>query len=79
MRYRELAASVRDNREMKYLARYGYHEVLEGDPVAGVVLYEVPDTQTAKDWYGSPEYQHAMAYRQSGASWTVILLEGLAV
>lgn len=43
--------------EVKVLAAYGHHEVLEGDPVEGVVIAEFPSFEAAQSWYHSEAYQ----------------------
>ena len=61
------------------VARGGRAEKLEGDvPVNRVVVLEFPSYAQAKGWYDSPEYQAALAIRQSCSTGTIILVEGLA-
>ena len=52
---------------MKVLVGYGRHEVLEGDPVEGVVIAEFPTFEAAKAWYDSPAYQAIRPRRLKGA------------
>jgi uncharacterized protein (DUF1330 family) len=63
----------------RYVARGGRAEKLEGDvPVNRVVVLEFPSYAQAKAWYDSPEYQAALAIRQSCATGDLILVEALA-
>jgi uncharacterized protein (DUF1330 family) len=63
----------------RYVARGGRAEKLEGDaPVNRVVVLEFPNYEQAKGWYESPEYQAALAIRQSCSTGTIILVEGMA-
>lgn len=62
----------------RYIARGGRAEALEGDvAVNRVVLLEFPSFAQAKAWYDSPEYRAALAIRQSCATGTLILVEGV--
>ena len=62
----------------RYIARGGRAEKLEGDVrVNRVVVLEFPSYAQAKGWYDSPEYQAALAIRQSCATGTIILVEGM--
>ena len=38
--------------------------VLEGENLDEVIILEFPSVQEARDWYDSPEYQHAISLRQ---------------
>jgi uncharacterized protein (DUF1330 family) len=57
---------------------YGRHEVLEGAPLAGVVMVEFPTFEAARAWYHSAGYQAAATLRQSAATAHAVLVEGLA-
>lgn len=63
--------------KMKPLAIYGAQECFEGEAPDGVVLLEFPTADDARTWYDSPEYQAAMAHRLKGATYRVVLVEGL--
>jgi uncharacterized protein (DUF1330 family) len=43
--------------QVKVLVNYGRHEVLESDPVEGIVIAEFPSFEAARAWYESPAYQ----------------------
>ena len=36
---------------IEVLVAYGRHEVLEGDPIEGIVIAKFPDVKAANDWY----------------------------
>lgn len=61
----------------KPLAFYGANETLEGAPIEGAVIVELPDTAAAKAWYHSPAYQEAVRHRFAGADYRVFITEGL--
>lgn len=63
----------------RYVVRGGRAEKLEGDvSVNRIVVLEFPGYAEAKGWYESPEYQAALAIRQSCSTATLILVEGMA-
>lgn len=62
---------------MKPLVVYGAHETLEGEAADGVVLLEFPDSESAKAWYYSPEYQERAKLRQKAAPYRCLMVEGL--
>ncbi len=66
-----------DGVPIKVLAAYGNHQTLEGPEVEGVVIAEFPTVQAARDWYDSPAYQEAARYRQRGAVYRGVIVEGV--
>ena len=61
----------------RYIARGGRAERLEGGvAVNRMVVLEFPSYAHAKGWYESPEYQAALAIRQSCSTGDFILIEG---
>ena len=52
------------------LVAYGKHEVLEGDPIEGIVTAKLPNVKAAKDWYYSEAYQSVANHRKQGQSIT---------
>ena len=63
----------------RYVVRGGRAERLEGNvAVNRIVVLEFPSYAQAKGWYDSPEYQAALAIRQSCATGDLILAEGMA-
>ncbi len=61
----------------KLLALYGRHEDLEGAPTEGTVILEFPSAAAAKDWYDGPAYRKAREHRFQGATYHVILIDGV--
>jgi len=60
------------------LVAYGNHEVLEGDPIEGIVIAKFPTVKAAKDWYYSEAYQSVAKHRQRGAIYQGLIVEGVA-
>jgi len=60
------------------LVAYGNHEVLEGDPIEGIVIAKFPTVKAAKDWYYSEAYQSVAKHRQRGAIYQGLIVEGIA-
>jgi uncharacterized protein (DUF1330 family) len=51
-------------RNFKVLAGPAPNAILEGDNLEEVMILEFPTLAEARDWYDSPEYQHAISLRQ---------------
>ena len=62
---------------IEILVAYGKHEVLEGDPVEGIVIAKFPTVNAAKDWYFSEAYQSVAKHRQKGAIYQGLIVEGV--
>jgi len=79
----ELAAYSKDVRatfaghEAKLLVVYGSHEDLEGAATEGTVILEFPSGEAAKAWYDGPAYRKVREHRFKGATYHVILIEGV--
>jgi uncharacterized protein (DUF1330 family) len=74
------SASVKpsfDGHPVSFLALYGKHETLEGAPVEGVVIISFPTMDAAKTWYDSPAYQEVAQHRFKGATYRVVVVEGV--
>ena len=56
---------------------YGRQEVLEGPPLAGVVMVEFPSFEAAQQWYHSAEYQKAAELRLLATRARAVIVEGL--
>ena len=52
---------------IEVLVAYGKHEVLEGDPIEGIVIAKFLNVKAAKDWYYSEAYQSVTKHRKQGA------------
>jgi len=62
---------------IEVLVAYGKHEVLEGDPIEGIVIAKFPNVRAAKDWYYSEAYQNVAQHRKRGAIYHGLIVEGL--
>ncbi len=60
----------------KFIVRGGRFETAEGDSRSRNVVIEFPDYEAARQCYHSPEYERAMAFRQSAATADIIIIEG---
>jgi uncharacterized protein (DUF1330 family) len=75
--YRPLAAASIARFGGRYAVRGGNIDLLEGEPEPGrIVVIEFPDTDAARRWYRSEEYQKALRIRQSASRGRVFLVEG---
>ena len=75
--YREKSRPVNAGHQLKPLALYGKHEVLEGPAIEGAVILEFPTVEAAKTYYHSPAYQEAAKHRFVGADYRVFIVEGM--
>lgn len=66
-----------DGHPVSFLALYGKQEIFEGAPVEGVVILSFPTMAEAKAWYYSPAYQEAAQHRFKGATYRVVMVEGV--
>lgn len=76
--YARLAPAARAGHAITSLAFYGSVDVLEGDPLAGVVIHQFPSMAAARAWYDSPAYQAALEHRLRGAQYRVFIVDGVA-
>jgi len=63
---------------IEVLVAYGKHEVLEGDPIEGMVIVKFPSVKAAKDWINSEAYQDIAKHRKLGATYHGLIVEGLS-
>lgn len=75
--YAKLAPKASAGHALTPKAFYGKHETFEGDDFEGVVVLEFPDFGQAKAWYQSPAYQEAMQHRLKGATYRVLIVDGV--
>jgi uncharacterized protein (DUF1330 family) len=75
--YRPLAGASIAQYGGKFVVRGGKAELIEGsaDP-ARIVVIEFADSDAAKRWYHSPEYQEALKIRLVNSTGRVLLVEG---
>jgi len=75
--YWEKIKATMEGHPVEVLVAYGKHEVLEGDPIEGIVIARFPDVESAKGWYFSPSYQAAAKHRRKGAVYQGLIVEGV--
>lgn len=75
--YQQKVGATLNGFDVKMLAAYGNQEILEGEPVEGVVILEFPTMEAAKSWYESPEYREAREHRFHGAKYRCVLVQGI--
>jgi uncharacterized protein (DUF1330 family) len=63
---------------IEVLAADGRHEVLEGNPIEGMVIVKFPSVKAAKDWISSEAYQDIAKHRRLGATYHGLIVEGLS-
>jgi uncharacterized protein (DUF1330 family) len=63
---------------IEVLVAYGNYEVLEGDPIEGIVIAKFPDVKAAKNWYYSEAYQNVAKHRKLGAVYQGLIVEGVS-
>ena len=63
---------------IEVLVAYGKHEVLEGDPIEGIVIAKFPNAKAAKDWYDSEASQSVAQHRKLGATYHGLIVEGVS-
>jgi uncharacterized protein (DUF1330 family) len=77
--YKDYVAAAKlafDKFNIKFLARGGPHEFVEGQGRARNVIIEFDSLQHAHDCYHSAEYQAAKAIRQKYSAGEIVLVEG---
>jgi uncharacterized protein (DUF1330 family) len=75
--YRPLAAASLARFGGSFIVRGGKVDLLEGEPQPErIVVIEFPDTETARRWYQSEEYQTALKIRRAASRGRVLLVEG---
>ena len=72
-----IKATMKDH-PIEVLVGYGKHEVLEGDPIEGMVIVKFPSVKAAKDWINSEAYQDIAKHRKLGATYHGLIVEGLS-
>jgi uncharacterized protein (DUF1330 family) len=60
----------------RFLVKGDPYEELEGSwPDRRIVVIEFPDSEAARRWYGSPEYQRLIPLRQRCANSQLVLVD----
>jgi uncharacterized protein (DUF1330 family) len=76
--YRERAPDVLTLHGVRYLARGGAVDVLEGDwSPTRLVILAFDDLEHARRWYESPEYQELKALRAGNSTTRLVAVEGV--
>ncbi len=60
----------------RFIVRGGAFETREGTSRSRNVVIEFPDYQAALDCYDSPEYRHAMSFREAASTADLFIIEG---
>ena len=71
-----IKATMKDH-PIEVLVAAGKHEVLEGDPIEGMVIVKFPSVRAAKDWIYSEAYQNVAKRRKHGAIYHGLIIEGV--
>ncbi len=75
--YRPLAGASVKQYDGKFVVRGGPAQRLEGaGPAPRLVVIEFPDSEAARAWYNSPEYQSALPLRLANSRGQVFIVEG---
>jgi len=76
--YKNLAPAAIAKFGGRYLVRGGAKTAIEGDwPLDRVVVLEFPDTDSARQFYDSPDYRAAREARAGAANMKMVLVEGM--
>ena len=76
--YRSQVPATLEKHGGEFIVRGGDMEVLEGEwahPRSVVIKF--PDSESAKAWWASPEYEGPKALRQASADANMIVVEGV--
>lgn len=74
--YAKEAPAFMTGHAVKFLARFGPCEVVEGAGVEGVAILEFPTPAEARAWYASLAYQAASQHRFLGGDYSAVIVEG---
>ena len=77
-KYRTGIKATMEDHPIEVLVADGKHEVLEGDPIEGMVIVKFPSAKAAKDWINSEAYQDIAKHRKLGATHHGLIVEGLS-
>jgi uncharacterized protein (DUF1330 family) len=76
-KYREWSTKAAAEFGAQYIVRGGAITVLEGSwQPTRLVILQFPDVDTAKRWYASETYQHAITLRENAGVMRMVLVEG---
>jgi len=77
-KYRTGIKATMKGHPIEVLAADGKHEVLEGDPIEGIVIVKFPTVKSAKNWIDSEAYQNVAKHRKHGAIYHGLIVEGVS-
>src|SRR5579862_3975424 len=72
-----IKATMKDH-PIEVLVADGKHEVLEDDPIEGMVIAKLLSVKIAKDWIYSDAYQDVAKHRKRGAIYHGLIIEGVS-
>lgn len=76
--YKKLSPATVENFGGRFVVRGGEAEDLEGSrPYGRLVVLEFESVAQAKQWYDSPEYQHAKSVREGAGEGVFTVVEGV--
>jgi uncharacterized protein (DUF1330 family) len=77
-KYREWSTKAAAEFGATFIVRGGAIEVLEGDwTPSRIVILQFPDRETARKWYASETYQHAITLRKNAGVMQMVMVEGV--
>jgi uncharacterized protein (DUF1330 family) len=77
-KYREWSTKAAAEFGATFIVRGGAIEVLEGDwTPSRIVILQFPDRETARKWYASETYQHAITLRKNAGVMRMVMVEGV--
>jgi len=77
--YKDLASAAVAACGGRYLARAAEAFVAEGRPAQGrIVIVEFPSMERAREWYVSPEYAKALAFRDTALRRRLVFADGIS-
>jgi uncharacterized protein (DUF1330 family) len=77
-KYREWSTKAAAEFGANFIVRGGAITVFEGDwKPSRVVILQFPDSETAKKWYASETYQHAITLRKNAGVMRMVMVEGV--
>ncbi len=77
-KYRAGIKATMKGHPIEVLAADGKHELLEGNPIEGMVIVKFPSVKAARDWIDSESYQDIAKHRKLGATYHGLIVEGLS-
>lgn len=77
-KYREWSTKAAAEFGATFIVRGSAITVLEGEwKPSRIVILQFPDSETAKKWYASETYQHAISLRKNAGVMRMVLVEGV--